>query len=312
MLPLLTLRPMKKPTAKAEKTNVTRTIISPAFFIRAHLLALTMGIKADIIYQHYTRKYINGQVRDVDIEGFYENFKTFKVETKRSDKSFPIHSQDYNKVLCYEIDTDMIEVLNDTILESNLVIIEGDFLKRNVEKDIKQHFDSEKVCLIANLPYYITSPILLKLLEEVPSVKDIVIMIQKEVAERFVAKPNTKDYNALSVLIQYFTKAEKLFDVSPNAFVPAPNVTSSVIHLSYKDSFSLSGDNLAFFLKFNRNIFKQRRKTLVNNICSSFNISKEEASKILVDNGFKDSIRAEVLSVDEIVKLSEIFKDKIS
>ena len=220
--------------------------------------------------------------------------------------------QDYNKVLCYEIDTDMIEVLNDTILESNLVIIEGDFLKRNVEKDIKQHFDSEKVCLIANLPYYITSPILLKLLEEVPSVKDIVIMIQKEVAERFVAKPNTKDYNALSVLIQYFTKAEKLFDVSPNAFVPAPNVTSSVIHLSYKDSFSLSGDNLAFFLKFNRNIFKQRRKTLVNNICSSFNISKEEASKILVDNGFKDSIRAEVLSVDEIVKLSEIFKDKIS
>ena len=220
--------------------------------------------------------------------------------------------QDYNKVLCYEIDIDMIEVLNDTILESNLVIIEGDFLKRNVEKDIKQHFDSEKVCLIANLPYYITSPILLKLLEEVPSIKDIVIMIQKEVAERFVAKPNTKDYNALSVLIQYFTKAEKLFDVSPNAFVPAPNVTSSVIHLSYKDSFSLSGDNLAFFLKFNRNIFKQRRKTLVNNICSSFNISKEEASKILVDNGFKDSIRAEVLSVDEIVKLSEIFKDKIS
>ena len=220
--------------------------------------------------------------------------------------------QDYNKVLCYEIDIDMIEVLNDTILESNLVIIEGDFLKRNVEKDIKQHFDSEKVCLIANLPYYITSPILLKLLEEVPSVKDIVIMIQKEVAERFVAKPNTKDYNALSVLIQYFTKAEKLFDVSPNAFVPAPNVTSSVIHLSYKDSFSLSGDNLAFFLKFNRNIFKQRRKTLVNNVCSSFNISKEEASKILVDNGFKDSIRAEVLSVEEIVKLSEIFKDKIS
>lgn len=218
----------------------------------------------------------------------------------------------YPQVLCYEIDQDMIEVLNDTILEHNLTIKEGDFLKSNVEKDIETYFGKQNVCLIANLPYYITSPILLKLLEEVPSVKDIVIMIQKEVADRFVAKPNTKDYNALSVLIQYFTHAEKLFDVSPNAFIPAPKVSSSVIHLSYKDKVSLSGDNLAFFLKFNRNIFKQRRKTLVNNICASFNISKESAAKILLDNGFKDTIRSEALSVEEIVNLSKIFKDKLS
>lgn len=218
----------------------------------------------------------------------------------------------YPQVLCYEIDQDMIEVLNDTILEHNLTIKEGDFLKSNVEKDIETYFGKQNVCLIANLPYYITSPILLKLLEEVPSVKDIVIMIQKEVADRFVAKPNTKDYNALSVLIQYFTHAEKLFDVSPNAFIPAPKVSSSVIHLSYKDKVSLSGDDLTFFLKFNRNIFKQRRKTLVNNICASFNISKESAAKILLDNGFKDTIRSEALSVEEIVNLSKIFKDKLS
>ncbi len=218
----------------------------------------------------------------------------------------------YPQVLCYEIDQDMIEVLNDTILEHNITIKEGDFLKSNVEKDIETYFGKQNVCLIANLPYYITSPILLKLLEEVPSVKDIVIMIQKEVADRFVAKPNTKDYNALSVLIQYFTNAEKLFDVSPNAFIPAPKVSSSVIHLSYKDKVSLSGDDLTFFLKFNRNIFKQRRKTLVNNICSSFNISKESAAKVLLDNGFKDTIRSEALSVEEIVNLSKIFKDKLS
>ncbi len=218
----------------------------------------------------------------------------------------------YPQVLCYEIDKDMIEVLNDTILEHNLTIKEGDFLKSNVEKDIETYFGKQNVCLIANLPYYITSPILLKLLEEVPSVKDIVIMIQKEVADRFVAKPNTKDYNALSVLIQYFTNAEKLFDVSPNAFIPTPKVSSSVIHLSYKDKVSLSGDDLTFFLKFNRNIFKQRRKTLVNNICSSFNISKENTAKILIDNGFKDTIRSEALSVEEIVNLSKIFKDKLS
>lgn len=218
----------------------------------------------------------------------------------------------YPQVLCYEIDQDMIEVLNDTILETNLTIKEGDFLKSNVEKDIEKYFGKQNVCLIANLPYYITSPILLKLLEEVPSVKDIVIMIQKEVADRFVAKPNTKDYNALSVLIQYFTNAEKLFDVSPNAFIPAPKVSSSVIHLSYKEEVSLKDDNLAFFLKFNRNIFKQRRKTLVNNICASFNISKENVAKILNDNGYSETIRSEALSVDEIVKLSQIFKEKLS
>jgi 16S rRNA (adenine1518-N6/adenine1519-N6)-dimethyltransferase len=217
----------------------------------------------------------------------------------------------YDKVLCYEIDTDMIEVLNDTIESDKLKIKEGDFLKSNVSKDIKEYFDSS-VCLIANLPYYITSPILLKLLEEVREIKDIVIMIQKEVAERFVAKPNTKDYNALSVLIQYFTKAEKLFDVSPNAFVPAPKVSSSVIHLCYKDEEELTGDDLAFFLKFNRNIFKQRRKTLVNNLSASYPISKEEAGNVLEKHGFSKTIRSEVLTVEEIVSLSKIFKETLS
>ena len=153
---------------------------------------------------------------------------------------------------------------------------------------------------------------MLKLLEEVREIKDIVIMIQKEVAERFVAKPNTKDYNALSVLIQYFTKAEKLFDVSPSAFVPAPKVSSSVIHLCYKDEEWLKGKDLEFFLKFNRNIFKQRRKTLVNNISASYPISKDDAGKILEENGFSKTIRSEVLSVEEIVKLSMIFKEHLS
>ena len=217
----------------------------------------------------------------------------------------------YDQVLCYEIDTDMINVLSDTISKDNLMIKEGDFLKSDVSKDIEKYFKGD-VCLIANLPYYITSPILLKLLEEVREIKDIVIMIQKEVAERFVAKPNTKDYNALSVLIQYFTKAEKLFDVSPSAFVPAPKVSSSVIHLCYKDEVVLKGEDLEFFLKFNRNIFKQRRKTLVNNVSASYSISKEEAGNILEQNGFSKTIRSEVLSVEEIVSLSQTFKVYLS
>ncbi|MBQ8292991.1 MAG: 16S rRNA (adenine(1518)-N(6)/adenine(1519)-N(6))-dimethyltransferase RsmA [Bacilli bacterium] len=217
----------------------------------------------------------------------------------------------YDEVLCYEIDKDMIEVLNNTIEKNNLIIREGDFLKSDVSKDIGK-FLKTNPCLIANLPYYITSPILLKLLEEVREVKDIVVMIQKEVAERFVARPNTKDYNALSVLIQYFTNAVKLFDVSPSAFVPAPKVTSAVIHLSYKEEELLTGKDLEFFLKFNRNIFKQRRKTFVNNVASSYNISKEEAAAILEQNGFSKTIRSEVLSVEEIVKLSLIFKEQLA
>lgn len=219
--------------------------------------------------------------------------------------------QFYPKVLCYEIDTDMINVLNDTIVEDNLTIKEGDFLKSDVSSDIKKFFKSD-VCLIANLPYYITSPILLKLLEEVQEIKDIVVMIQKEVAERLIAKPSTKDYNALSVLIQYFTKAVKLFDVPPSAFIPAPKVFSSVIHLSYKNEELLEGENLKFFLKFNRNIFKQRRKTLVNNISSSYNISKQEVAELLERHGFSATVRAEVLSVEEIVCLSQIFKEQLS
>lgn len=219
--------------------------------------------------------------------------------------------QFYPKVLCYEIDTEMIKVLNDTIKVDNLAIKEGDFLKSDVSLDIQKYFTG-KVCLIANLPYYITSPILLKLLEEVQEVKDIVVMIQKEVAERLIAKPGTKDYNALSVLIQYFTKAIKLFDVPSTAFIPAPKVSSSVIHLSYKDEKRLEGENLAFFLQFNRNIFKQRRKTLINNISSSYTISKQEVAEVLEKLGFSKTIRAEMLKVEEIVFLSQIFKEQLS
>ncbi len=219
--------------------------------------------------------------------------------------------ESYDKVLCYEIDKDMIQVLNDTIDSDKLIIKEGDFLKSNVEEDIKKYLPSE-ACLIANLPYYITSPILLKLLEEVRSIKDIVIMIQKEVADRFIAKPNTKDYNALSVLIQYFTNVDKLFDVAPSSFIPAPRVSSSVIHLSYKEKTILEADNLDFFLKFNRNIFKQRRKTLVNNINASYNITKDKVSEILAANGFDKNIRSEVLSVEDIINLSQIFKEVLS
>ena len=117
----------------------------------------------------------------------------------------------YDKVLAYEIDPKMIEVLKNTIFDK-LVIKEGDFLKSNIDKDIIEHFDSNDIYMIANLPYYITTPILLKVLEETKKITKIVIMIQKEVADRFLGKPNTKDYNSLSVLIQTFMNVKKVID----------------------------------------------------------------------------------------------------
>ena len=129
----------------------------------------------------------------------------------------------YDKVLAYEIDPKMIEVLKNTIFDK-LVIKEGDFLKSNIDKDIIEHFDSNDIYMIANLPYYITTPILLKVLEETKKITKIVIMIQKEVADRFLGKPNTKDYNSLSVLIQTFMNVKKVIDVSKSGFSFLSNI----------------------------------------------------------------------------------------
>lgn len=211
------------------------------------------------------------------------------------------------RVLCYEIDEDMVNILEKTFLNnSNIYIKHADFLKSNVEKDIIDN-DLTNPVIIANLPYYITTPILLKILEEVPTVKQMVLMMQKEVAERLLGKPSTKDYNALSVLVQYFTKVERVINVPKTAFYPVPAVDSTVIKLTYKEEILTKAINTDFFLKFNRAIFKQRRKTLANNISASFNLSKNDVQNILIKEGHNPQIRAENLTVDEIVLLSNVF-----
>ena len=156
-------------------------------------------------------------------------------------------------VLCYEIDEQMVEHLNE--LNYNISIINDDFLKRNLNKDFKNIFDnSNNITLVANLPYYITTPILLKVLEETTRIDKMIVMMQTEVAKRLCGKPSTKDYNALSVLIQYFTNPRIIFNVSPKSFFPEPNVESSVVMIEKKEEPLLEVKNLDFFLKFNRNI----------------------------------------------------------
>ena len=209
-------------------------------------------------------------------------------------------------VLCYEIDEQMVEHLNE--LNYNISIINDDFLKRNLNKDFKNIFDnSNNITLVANLPYYITTPILLKVLEETTRIDKMIVMMQTEVAKRLCGKPSTKDYNALSVLIQYFTNPRIIFNVSPKSFFPEPNVESSVVIIEKKEEPLLEVENLDFFLKFNRNIFAQRRKTLYNNIQKAYNYDKGLIKKIIKENNLDESVRSEELDVSQIVKLANDF-----
>ena len=209
-------------------------------------------------------------------------------------------------VLCYEIDGQMVEHLKE--LNYNISIINDDFLKRNLNKDFKNIFDnSNNITLVANLPYYITTPILLKVLEETTRIDKMIVMMQTEVAKRLCGKPSTKDYNALSVLIQYFTNPRIILNVSPKSFFPEPNVESSVVMIEKKEEPLLEVKNLDFFLKFNRNIFAQRRKTLYNNIQKAYNYDKELIKKIIKENNLDESVRSEELDVSQIVKLANDF-----
>ena len=209
----------------------------------------------------------------------------------------------YDLVLAYEIDHKMIEVLSDTI-NNKLVIKEGDFLKTNIDSDIKEVFNSDDIYMIANLPYYITTPILLKVLEETTKIKKIVVMIQKEVADRFLGKPNTKEYNSLSVLIQTYMNVKKVIDVSKNSFYPAPLVDSTVLMLERKEKLDYDIYNEKEFLKINRLLFKQRRKTILNNLKDNYD--KEKILIILEQLNISPLIRSEALTIKQIIDIANL------
>lgn len=208
-------------------------------------------------------------------------------------------------VLAYEIDPEMTKILNETIRVDNLKIQNDDFLKANIIADIYTYFkDYKEIVMVANLPYYITTPILIKILEDQPPISKMIVMMQKEVADRLSGTPKTKDYNALSVLVQYYSNIRQLFDVQPEAFIPKPEVKSTVLEITMKKEINPRALNEKFFLKFNRMIFAKRRKTLINNL-SSINLNKEVLVKAITDAGFSESIRAEALTVKDIIKLSD-------
>lgn len=174
-------------------------------------------------------------------------------------------AQNAKQVLCYEIDETLKIVLNDLVMEfNNIDIFYQDFLKSNILDDLKQ-YQYEKLYIVANLPYYITTPIIMKVIEDNIPVDKIVVMVQKEVGDRFKATPGTKDYNSLSIFLNYYFDISKLMDVSRNVFLPKPNVDSIVVEFKKnKKNYNIKNEKLFFQLI--HDSFQQKRKTIKNNL----------------------------------------------
>ncbi len=213
------------------------------------------------------------------------------------------------KVISFEIDQRLIPILNETLAPyPNVKIIPEDILKADVRNAIEEELaEVEKIMVVANLPYYITTPIIMKLLEEQLPISGLVMMLQKEVADRMSAKPGTKNYGSLSIAVQYYTKAEIVMTVPKTVFVPQPNVDSAVIKLTMREQPLVKVINEDFFSFITKSCFAQRRKTLLNNLTSQLPKGKEKKDtilKILNDLDIDPVRRGESLTIEEFAKLS--------
>ncbi len=216
-------------------------------------------------------------------------------------------------VLLVEIDNNMIEILNDRFKENtNYSLINEDILKVDLDEKISKieeelSFSFKKVKVVANLPYYITTPILFKLLQDSKRVDEIVVMVQKEVADRMVAYPKSKDYGILSVMIKYLADAKIIIKVPKEAFIPSPNVTSSVIKLVKNKKYECDDEEKLFELI--HHAFAQRRKKMINSLESSkfLNLDKEKIKDAFNKAKLNENVRAEELSIEEFILLSKEF-----
>ena len=215
-------------------------------------------------------------------------------------------------VRSYEIDERLIPVLEDTLKDyDNVEIVLQDILETDINKELQPLVDKYKhIEFAANLPYYITTPVLFKLFESSIPFEKIVVMIQKEVADRFSAKPGTKEYGALSVESQYLYDVKKLFNVPRTSFNPAPNVDSAVISFT-KHEKNEAVDNEELFFEIVKACFKQRRKTLYNNLREYFD-SKEKAELLLLKANIPLETRAEMLDLNQYIELYKALKEIIT
>lgn len=218
-----------------------------------------------------------------------------------------------NHVISYEIDNSLIPILTKQFSNyDNFTLINEDILKADIASDIKKYFKNDyPVYVVANLPYYITTPIIMHLLENVPEVKRYSVMVQLEVADRICANKGGKDYNNLTIAIKYRAKTEKAINVSRNVFMPKPNVDSAVVIFDIYDEKPYVANNEKFFFTFIKKAFANRRKTLVNNINQGYSISKEDITSTLNELGIDQNVRSEALSIEQFILLSDTFEKKL-
>ncbi|MCC0632806.1 16S rRNA (adenine(1518)-N(6)/adenine(1519)-N(6))-dimethyltransferase RsmA [Clostridioides sp. ZZV15-6388] len=217
------------------------------------------------------------------------------------------------KVVAIEIDKNLIPILKDTLSDlENIEVINQDILKVDIQELIKDKLNGGPVKLVANLPYYITTPIVMKFLEEDIPVTDIVVMVQKEVADRMNSVPSTKDYGALSIAVQYYCETEIVAKAPRHMFIPQPNVDSTVIGLHVRAEKKYDVHNEEIFFKTVKASFGQRRKTLLNSLGGLGFLNKDEIRKILKEANIDEKRRGETLSIEEFAVLSNIVNTKVS
>ena len=219
------------------------------------------------------------------------------------------------EVVAVEIDKALIPILEDTLSSyNNVEIINKDILKVDIQKLVQEKNDGKPIKVVANLPYYITTPIIMELFESHVPIDSVTVMVQKEVADRMQVGPGTKDYGALSLAVQYYANPKIVANVPPNCFMPRPNVGSAVIRLTRHEVPPVEVKDEAMMFRIIRASFNQRRKTLVNGLANSgsFALSKEEIAGVIRELGVSENIRGEVLTLEQFAALSNLIGEKHS
>ncbi|SFQ21822.1 16S rRNA (adenine1518-N6/adenine1519-N6)-dimethyltransferase [Butyrivibrio proteoclasticus] len=215
------------------------------------------------------------------------------------------------RVIAVEIDKTLIPVLEDTLSEyDNVTVINEDVLKVDIEAIVNEYNGGRPIKVVANLPYYITTPIIMKLFESGVPIESVTVMVQKEVADRMVMGPGSKDYGSLSLAVAYYAEAQSVMDVSPSCFIPQPGVGSAVVYLKKHECAPVQVKDEKYMFEIIRTAFNQRRKTLSNSLSNnpSLRVTRDQVQDALVKMGIDEKARGEVLALSQFAELSDILQ----
>lgn len=211
-----------------------------------------------------------------------------------------------DRVVAVEIDRRLEPILEETLADfDNVEVVFADVMETDLAGLIKEKFGDGEVVVCANLPYYITSPVIMRVLESRLPISAMTVMVQKEAADRICAKPATRECGAISLAVSYYSEPKMLFKVNRGSFMPSPNVDSAVIRLDIKREAPLPPDREKQLFRIVRTAFSQRRKQLINPLSAELRISKEKAARLLSDCGIKTTARAEELTLEEFIRITE-------